>query len=264
MKENIKVRILNGTALSLNVIIVILTFYSIVGMTTGSIAGNMTAGVRAFRYFTNLSNILVAVFSTMLIPFNINGLISGKYEVPKWLGVCKFVGTTAVTITFVTVVFFLGPTMGWTMMFDGPCLYLHALIPILAIISLLFVEVDNPVSFKLSIFGLAPSVIYSIIYLFAVAITKVWPDFYGFTFGGKMWTIPLSMIMMYSATFVLSSALWALQNLFHKLYFLPKGERFVKKSKKTNNANGNETTNVDALDSHNKTDNGATDNTDLT
>ena len=38
----------------------------------------------------------------------------------------------------------------------------------------------------------------------------------------------------------------------------------AKKSKKTNNANGNETANVDALDSHNKTDNGATDNTDLT
>ncbi len=112
MKENMKVRILNGTALSLNVIIVILTFYSIVGMTTGSIAGNMTAGVRAFRYFTNLSNILVAVFSTMLIPFNINGLISGKYEVPKWLGGCKFVGTTAVTIKFVTGGVFLGTYNG--------------------------------------------------------------------------------------------------------------------------------------------------------
>ncbi len=210
------VRIRQALSLAFNVAIVVLTWYSVLLLIFGDESGNMTLGSQTFRYFTNLSNILVAVTASLLIPFNINSLLSGKDEIPLWALLTKFVGTVSVTVTFLTVVLFLGPTMGWEIMFAGPCLFLHLITPLLAILSFVLLESNLKIKFPYSFLGLAPTFVYSLIYLFTVAVTKVWPDFYGFTFGGKMWTIPLSLLAMYIATYAFSLGLWKLHNLCEK------------------------------------------------
>ncbi len=217
MNETKKTRIFSGISLALNTAIVMMTAYSIVEMLVGNIAGNMSNGTIALRYFTNLSNILVALTALFVIPFDINSLISGKDEIPYWVLVFKFVGTTAVTVTFLTVMLFLGPTIGYAPMLAGPNIFLHLIIPIVAIISLVGVETGKKVSFRASIFGLIPTVVYSIIYVSCVVFAGIWDDFYGFTFGGKNWAVPLSMVGMYLATFLFCLGLKALQNVFFKL-----------------------------------------------
>lgn len=72
-------------------------------MLVGHQSGNMNLGAQTFKYFTNLSNSLVALMTMFVIPFNINSLKSGKDELPLWTMMCQFVGTASVTMTFLTV-----------------------------------------------------------------------------------------------------------------------------------------------------------------
>lgn len=235
-----KIRFIHGFALACNVAIVATTAYAICEMLVGHQSGNMNLGAQTFKYFTNLSNILVALMTMFVIPFNINSLKSGKDELPLWTMMCQFVGTASVTMTFLTVMLFLGPTQGYPIMFQGPCAFLHCITPLLAIISTCFLAVGRKIPFKLCFFGLVPNVLYSVAYMIAVLGTKTWNDFYGFTFGGKMWTVPLSLVGTSLAAILFSIGLWSLQNLMHKAYFEPeqlkkRAERKAERQEKCKN-----------------------------
>ena len=58
--------------------------------------------------------------------------------------------------------------------------------------------------------------LYSIVYLVCVIGRKIWEDFYGFTFGGRRWAVPIVAIVMYLAAFLISLSLWALQKFTEK------------------------------------------------
>lgn len=216
MGDKTKVVVFNALSLAFNVAVVVLTAYSTIDMMLGGITGNMSDGVRVFRYFTNLSNILVAIGAGAIIPFNIQSLITRKEETPFWATVFKFSGTVSVTVTLLTVILFLGPLQGFEIMFMGPCLYLHLITPLLAIVTFVAFEAYNAIPFGYTFFGLAPTVAYSIVYFIAVVVVKAWQDFYGFTFGGKMWAIPLMLIAMYGATYLFALGLWALRKVIRK------------------------------------------------
>ena len=51
---------------------------------------------------------------------------------------------------------------------------------------------------------MAPTVVYSLVYLVMVVVLKAWPDFYGFTFGGNVLFGIISLIVMYFVTLVIS------------------------------------------------------------
>lgn len=219
MENTKKVRILHSVALACNILVVTTVVYAICEMLVGNQAGNMNLGVKTFRYFTNLSNILVAVMTMFVLPFNINSIKSGKNELPVWTMICQYVGTASVTVTFLTVILFLGPMQGYPIMFAGPCIFLHCITPILAIVSTCVLATFDKMKFRYTFCGLIPSLLYSIAYMIAVLGTKTWDDYYGFTFGGKMWTVPLSLIGTQLATYIFSVGLWALQNLMHDVFF---------------------------------------------
>lgn len=58
--------------------------------------------------------------------------------------------------------------------------------------------------------------LYSIVYLICVIGRKIWEDFYGFTFGGRRWAVPIVAIVMYFAAFLISLGLWALLRFSEK------------------------------------------------
>lgn len=205
-----KTKIINICSLIVNVAIVVIAAYAVCLMMIGGKENNMAAGVKTFRYFTNLSNILVAAATMFVIPFNINSIISGKNELPFWTAVCRFIGAVAVAETFITCVVFLGPTQGFKLVFSGAGLYLHVIVPVLAIIAAALSE--NKIPFKLSFLGLLPTALYSIVYTIEVLLVKNWPDFYGFTFGGNYALIPLSVISTYALTALISMGLNYLRN----------------------------------------------------
>ena len=97
-----KTKIHNVISLILNllnfvlVLISILWFFGVDGRLAGS--GNMrTGGASCFRFFTNDSNILCALVSLAMIPFNIRSIRTGRSSVPRAMTILKFIGTVAVT-----------------------------------------------------------------------------------------------------------------------------------------------------------------------
>lgn len=167
-----------------------------------------------FRYFTTDSNVLVALTSIVMLVYNIRKNRVPETEVPRWALIFRYVGVTSVTITLLTVVFFLAPMAamrgglaGYFRFFEGNTFALHFSTPVIAIVAFCLLEKDRKLTVKDSLWALLPTVIYSIVYLVLVVFVKVWTDWYGFTFGGKTVMIPVSMIAMYLLTFGVANAL---------------------------------------------------------
>ncbi len=204
----------NLTDLVLNALIVISTVLSVGSyfFSGPDLLGSVRSG--CFKYFTTDSNVLAAAASLAFLYFNIRKLSHPEEKLPKWVLIFKFTGTVSVAITLLTVVFFLGPTAAvhggmkaYFRFFEGNTFALHFSTPVLAIVSLLFFETEGTLTKKDVLFGLLPTVVYSFVYLVLVVFVKVWFDWYGFTFGGKLFMAPVSMIVMYLATFAVSVVL---------------------------------------------------------
>ena len=165
-----------------------------------------------FRYFTVLSNLLCAVASAAVVIAWLSGAGSANGQVmtlPGWVVVLKYVGTCAVTVTLLTVLLFLAPSMGsFSELLKAQDFLLHLLCPVLAIISFCFLE-NTTMRFPAVFLGTAPVILYGILYLYKVIFApeeKRWEDFYTFNRGGK-W--PISFVAMVAAAFVISLVLWA-------------------------------------------------------
>ena len=157
-----------------------------------------------FKYFTTLSNLFCAAASILMIVFSAAG------SVPGWVLLIKYTGTCAVTVTFITVMVFLGPTKGgYKDLLFGPEFMLHLACPVLAIVSYIFFE-KQPQPFWTVVFGELPVLLYGALYLYKVVIApeeKRWEDFYGFNRGGK-W--PVSFAALVIGGFVISVVIRAL------------------------------------------------------
>ena len=185
-----------------NLLIIVGTILSVAKFFVRSGDGNMeVAGIRCLRYFTVLSNILSGLTAAVILAARVRE----KGTVPQWVLVQKYVGTASVTLTFLTVVLFLGPTQGYIPMFSGNAFFLHLVGPLLAIFSLIFTEQGaEPLSKKHAMLAMLPCVVYGLLYLVMVVFVGWenggWPDFYGFNIGG-MWY--LSLAVMYAANWLL-------------------------------------------------------------
>ena len=217
MKFNKKKTIIS---LIINTFLFISTFIvSVNGVAYGASAGQLgdsMKGIGYFKAYTMDSNILMGFLAFMMIAFNINSLVKKENDYPGWMVKTYLVGTTAVTLTFITVCVFLAPMfeitgMGWKMMFKNDLFFFHFLNPLLALFNFIFFIPSQNISRKTRLFGLIPTVIYSIVYMTAVLVLKSWDDFYNFTFGGKLFMVPISLIVMYAATYGISTLL----SIFH-------------------------------------------------
>ena len=180
-------------------------------------SGFMTSeGTGCFRYFTVDSNLLlflVSLFHAGLMGWK---LFRPDWEVPEWGTIVHFVGVVATTVTFLTVICFLGPTQGWGMMYLGTSLYLHALAPIAGILALLLSL--GKMWTRFAPLGLVTVIVYGIVYLVMVVVLGPlnggWEDFYGFNHGGY-W--PLSFLAMLVASAAISYGLHYLGRFVDKL-----------------------------------------------
>ena len=162
----------------------------------------------AFRYFTCQSNVLCAVSALLVAVAESTG------SVPEWVWILKYIGTAAVTVTMLTVFFFLAPSIGkdWvSKLLKGSDFFMHLLTPLAALVSFCVFE-KRAMSFPQSLWGLLPVVLYGPLYLYKILYApeeKRWKDFYGFNKQGK-W--PVAFSAMLAGTFLICMALMALQN----------------------------------------------------
>lgn len=155
----------------------------------------------AFRFFTVLSNLFCAFAALMMF------LMPSK----DWVWTLKYVAVAAVSVTMLTVLAFLGPTLGYKKQLTGSGLFMHLVTPLLAIGSFCLLE-KRPLAFPTAMLGMLPVLLYGVLYVYKVVYAPAgerWEDFYGFNRGGK-W--PLSFALMLLGTFGVCMALMLLQN----------------------------------------------------
>lgn len=158
-----------------------------------------------FRYFTVLSNLFMALVSLFAIfvvtkkkPTNLQTkLIKNLY----------LIATTSLVLVFLVVACFLAPQSNdYFYFFSDYEFFLHFLNPLFAVISLLLIKKPryNP---RNRLLTLIPPFLYAVFYCIFVIILKDWPDFYNFTFGGKLLVAPISLIIILATTYLISSIL---------------------------------------------------------
>lgn len=155
------------------------------------------------KYFTTLSNVFCAAACLCVAAWRLTG------SVPRAVLVLKYLGTASVTVTMLTVLFFLMPQYGPKALLTGPDLWLHLLCPLAALIS--YFAWDRPeMPFACVFLGTVPVLLYGALYLRKVVLCRTdgaWEDFYGFNRGGK-WKA--SFACMAAGSFLICLALYAL------------------------------------------------------
>ena len=156
------------------------------------------------RYFTTLSNLFCAFTCLLVALFRTFG--SAPYAV-----LClKHAGTAAVTVTLLTVLLYLGPSIGsYKPLLTGPDLFLHLICPLLALVSY-FGWDKTPMPFAMALLGNLPVLLYGSVYLYKVVLAPEgsrWEDFYGFNKDNR-WRITFPAMVL--GGLLVSILLWAI------------------------------------------------------
>lgn len=183
----------------------------------------MAKGFSSLRFYTVLSNVLLAILSLPILVIDIICLKKNKYEAPSWAGILKYVGVVGVSVTFLTVICFLAPGaakrgQGYWSLFQGPNLYYHLIVPLLAIVSFGFIELNITFKMGYTALGLVSVVLYGIFYIINYYCHLLDDgngsyDWYGFLSDPKrsVWFVALIMLL---ASYLICVCLYFLHRLF--------------------------------------------------
>ena len=168
-------------------VIVLMVIVSLIMMfqyTANSLDGG---GWDAFKFFTVDSNVLLMACALVAIPFDVLVLLKKREASPRFVKILMLVGAAATGLTFLTVVAFLGPTMGWEIMFVHMNLFMHLLTPLMGFARYLLCGFkEEKIRFVPdSFYAAIPMILYGIIYLINVATHDGYgnPDYDWYGFG---------------------------------------------------------------------------------
>lgn len=194
-------------AIICNLIVFLVTAYIVASyffVPTGKNHDGPPRGKRAFRFFTTDSNIFSALACGIAAAFELKNLCLCAPMFPHWVTLLKFYSAATVALTFLTVIFFLGPTQGYGIMLRGTSFHMHIAAPLLSVVSLCFLEDFDRISLEETLIGMIPMVVYAWIYVRQVILVaerdkdgnliRGWEDFYGFNRGGH-WSISAIVIV---------------------------------------------------------------------
>lgn len=186
-------------SLAINVFITIATIGVVISYFCGNDGEYHIPPLFRFNLFTTDSNLLCMITAIIMGYFEIRFLKTGK-AIPKLAVVLKFIGSTAVALTFVVVVLFLGPMTDFVgMVFGGTSVYMHFAGPLLAFGSFCFTERIYRIEKKFLIPAVIPAVLYGMLYTTMVVFIGEknggWYDFYGFNIGGFWYLSCMAIIL---------------------------------------------------------------------
>ena len=209
------------TSLVLNIIIVIVTIFATICMFTGFrfMSGDEiileASRLAMFKFFTVDSNLFMGIVALIFSVLEIR-LLQGKIkEIDRKYYLLKLMGTTGVGLTFVVVFTYLSYIIegGVRLMVMNSNLFFHLITPVLSMITFMFFEKTDKLSFKDTFYGLIPMLVYAVYYVINIIVHiengKVSPtyDWYWFVQNGA-WTIIIVVPIIILITYLLSLVLW--------------------------------------------------------
>lgn len=201
------------TSLIFNFLIFVLVTFSTIAMLTGF---QFMSGVRiflensylAFKYFTVDSNVFAGIASLILGVYELLLIKKKITKIPTAIYVLKFAASVSLTLTMMVTACFLAPTAktGYFSLFMDSNLFFHFITPVLCIISFIFFENGENISFKHTFTAISPMGIYAVYYLGEILIhlengvVAKGTDWYGFLvlgFNTIYFVLPLILIITY-------------------------------------------------------------------
>ena len=166
--------------------------------------------------FTVMSNIFLGIISLVAVILKIRSCVTSR-PMPRSFNTWYLTAATAGLVTMLTVIFFLAPMRAakgknYFDMLLEPMFFLHFFNPLLAAVSYIFLTGTTALSKNSRIIAVTPVVIYAIPYILFVAILKIAPDFYGLTFGGRYYLMPLVFLAFIILAFSAASLLLFLRS----------------------------------------------------
>ncbi|MBR5090426.1 MAG: hypothetical protein IK093_13435 [Ruminiclostridium sp.] len=205
----------------LNILSFLLTIVGTYVMIKGIDADEHLAadGWGSIKYFTVQSNLLYGIYAGI---FAVIELVYGSAAaVPAVLYILKYVFTVGVTLTMMTVLFYLAPIVvkSYPKLFKGANLYFHLLVPLLGLTAFCFFEGAAEISVPQVFLGLIPFGLYGIFYTINALShaengkVDMKYDWYGFVMNGTDKAAIASLIMIVATTAV-CFGLWFVNSLF--------------------------------------------------
>ncbi len=185
-------------ALLLNIAVVIATASIVASYFFYSRNPLVKSGFDSFQFFTTDSNVLAALSSLVMIPYEVQIMRGKRKKLPHAAIVFKYIGMTSVMLTFLTVMVLLMPTYGAVFTLLGTTFYMHLTGPLTALATFLFLETDSKIKLPETVLAIIPSLLYGAVYLTQVVFIGEknggWSDFYTFNRGGY-WYIAMVVII---------------------------------------------------------------------
>lgn len=142
-------------------------------------------GFWSLKYFTVLSNLFCGCSALLWLFLRKN---RSHNELTSFL---KFSSSMAVFITFLVVLFFLGPLFGFHAMYAASNLWFHLIIPLTAVTEFIFFPEYEPGKKEIML-SVIPLLLYGTAYMLNILINGIERnDWYGF----GLWGIPAGILM---------------------------------------------------------------------
>ena len=154
-------------------------------------------GILALRYYTVDSNLLMGAAALLYV-------FTGSR---KSTSIFVLTGTATVTLTFLTVMLFLGPIFGYGMMFQGRNLYMHLFVPLLAVALLILCKGCAGLRLRSVCWSALPTAAYSLFYIRNVMRNGPEMDWYSLAKGGPK-TYPYVVLCFVGLTVLVAAVLW--------------------------------------------------------
>ena len=176
-------------------------------------------GFDSIKMFTVQSNTLSGIVALIIIVYEILIILKKKKELPTWLLTLKMVTSTAVALTLIIVVFFLGfvavaEGYSYFILFRGTNICFHFLTPLAAIISFTFFENTNKIKFKYTFFNIIHMVLYTNFYVTNVILELIFDksvgryDWYYFFATGNNFISGLILCGGLALTYFIGFGMW--------------------------------------------------------
>ena len=154
----------------------------------------------------------------MTIPFAVDGLRQKNYHLPRWIMDLTFTSATTISLTLTIALLVLSPQVGFArIMLTSTNLLMHTIVPLITILSFLFINTYHTIKFKTTIFAVIPVALYSVCYIVMAGWIGEenggWRDHYHFL---KLMPWYCALVITLTLTFGLANLLRFVHNRMHQ------------------------------------------------
>ena len=167
-----------------------------------------------FIFYTELSNLFAMGVCLVTAVCQLGAFVTGG-EMPRPVRTLKYIVTSCLMMTFLTVVFVLAPMYGpdghYVMLLTSSMLYNHFLNPVVAFLSFVLLERSTPLPRRTVRCAMIPTLLYGSVVL-AANIAKVYKGPYPFlyVYDQPVWMSCVWAVVILGSNYLIALAVWKL------------------------------------------------------